>query len=245
MKLNIAIIEDKIEESTKLKEYISTYLNEIEAEGQIDIYTGSFEFSCNYNGQYDVLFIDIELKENEQSGMELAHSIRKIDQNCVIVFVTNLSKYAVEGYQVNAFDFIVKPFTYESFKFRFIKIIERFNAIDERTLKIKSKGIYYKVNVDKIYYICVVNHTCYFYGRFSNNNTSESLECLETWLQMKTVEETINSENFVKCNPSYLINVKHINKIEKDKVIIGKTILPLSRNKKKSVIERYLEYSGD
>ena len=241
MKINIAIIEDSHADSSLLKEYLEKYTKDTKFEVTIDIYESSSEFLFKYVGQYEVIFFDIELHENELNGIEAAKSVRKIDSNCEIVFVTNLGRYAIEGYQVRALDFILKPITYESFSFRIEKIFSKFANTQEKRLKIKSKGLYYNIAVDDIIYIEINNHSCVFYGYFENNGVISSVE---TWSSMKAVEETIKGPNFVRCNNSTLVNLKFVTKIEKENIFLGNIKLSISRNRKKSFIDAYLSNFG-
>lgn len=244
MKISIAIVEDNYSDAEVLRKYIEQFCNEHNVSCNIDSFQSSTDFLNRFDNQYDVLFLDVELQDGESDGMEAAHIIRKNDPSVTIVFVTNLSKYAVEGYQVNASDFIVKPINYASFCFRFQNVLEKLIHQDQRAILIKTKGNYCKVLIKDIYYICIINHLCYFYGTFRPEEKEGELTCYESWMQLNAVQKEIDSERFVKCSPSYLINVDHISKLTKDSVVLGDTVLPLSRNKKKGVIEAYLASFG-
>lgn len=244
--MRIAIIEDVLTEAEKLRGFIRQYCGENGLSAEVDLYHSSAEFLDKFHRQYDVLFFDIELSHNEADGMQAAHIVRSQDEDCTIVFVTNLAKYAIEGYQVNAQDFILKPINYEGFKFRFDAVTRRFANLDsgEHSILVKSKGSYYKLKVKDIYYICIINHICYFYGTFSEGDDASHLTCYETWMQLNTAQKEIDSDKFVKCSPSYLINIDKVNKIEKNAVVVGATSLPLSRNKKKDVVLAYMRGFG-
>lgn len=244
MKITIAIVEDQEKESQALKEFILRYCKEKKVSPLVDIYDSSAKFLSEFCGQYDIVFLDIELQKNEYDGMEVAHFIRKSDDACTIVFVTNLSQYAVEGYQVKALDYIVKPVTYDSFSFRFDSIIDKHLHQDYRAILIKSKGSLYKVLVKDIYYICIINHLCYVYGTFKPDDDETHLTCYETWMQLNNAAKEIDSPRFVKCNPSYLVNIDHVSRLTKECLVIGGAELPISRNKRKDVISAYMASFG-
>lgn len=245
MNLRIAIVEDVPSEADLLKGFIATYCDERNIEAHVDLFHGSLDFMDRFAQQYDIIFLDIEFAPNEENGMETAHAIRRKDKDCTIVFVTNLGRFAIEGYQVGAIDFILKPIQYEGFKFRFDGIVQKFLNGDGRALLIKSKGDYVKIRSKDIYYVCIINHICYFYGTFNPEDGEDHLSSYEAWMQMSTLEKELSSSLFVRCSPSYLINIAHVNKILKDAVIVGNTTLPLSRNKKKGVITAYMASFGN
>ncbi|MCR5491026.1 MAG: LytTR family DNA-binding domain-containing protein [Bacilli bacterium] len=245
MQIKIAIIEDVEQEANLLRGFINQYCQAENIQAEVDVYPTSAQFLDQFHKQYNIIFFDIELSNDQLNGMETAKVVRAQDEQATIIFVTNLSRYAIEGYRVSASDYILKPINYEGFKFRFAPIVKHYLSMDERCITIKSKGSYYKIKVKDIYYICIINHICYFYGTFKEGDDENNLTCFEAWKQLSAVAKEIDSDDFVKCSPSYLINVSHVNQILKDRVVVGATTLPLSRNKKKGVLEAYFASFGN
>ena len=189
MTTRIAIVEDVPSEASLLQYYIETYCNQESLPFEVDIYTGSRDYLAHAAQSYDILFLDIEFSPDEENGMELARAIRRKDEKCRIVFVTNLGKFAIEGYQVNALDFILKPLNYESFKFRFASIVHQLQNVEGEAIVVKSKGTYHKVLTQDIYYVCIINHICYFYGVFHEGESEDNLGTYEAWTQLSAVEK--------------------------------------------------------
>ena len=77
----------------------------------------------DYKPVYDIIFLDIDMPT--MNGIELAKYIRKMDGEVSIVFVTNMAKYAINGYEVDADDFIVKPVRYGNFKLKLDRVIKK------------------------------------------------------------------------------------------------------------------------
>lgn len=65
--------------------------------------------------------MDIELGTNHLNGMEVSKKLREIDNDVLLIFVTNMAQFAIEGYSVDALDFVVKPILYEPFKMKMEK----------------------------------------------------------------------------------------------------------------------------
>ena len=108
--LRVAIVDDLTEDSQRLADYLEQFQREHNMEIKMDVYNASFEFLEKYHGNYDVIFLDIEMPGSD--GLEVAREIRTKDEAVGIIFVTGMAKYAVEGYAVHAIDFIVKPVGY-------------------------------------------------------------------------------------------------------------------------------------
>ena len=110
--LQIAIVEDDIRQQELLKEYLKRYFREDEKPA-IMVYESGETFLAEQGRKPDILFLDIAMAG--MSGMETARKIRETDRTMILIFVTELFQYALEGYAVNATDFLIKPVYYPSF----------------------------------------------------------------------------------------------------------------------------------
>ena len=123
--INIAIVEDNINEYSLLKNSLDKYACSYNVKFNITYFSNAIEFLNSYKKQFQLVFMDIELPD--MNGMEASHKLRDIDKDVVIVFVTNLSNYAINGYEVGALDFVVKPIKYETFVIKLTRIINKIN----------------------------------------------------------------------------------------------------------------------
>lgn len=111
MKLKVCIVEDEEKASYELISLLNRYQKEKEIEIETFKYSLPIQFLEEYKGGYDILFFDIEMPQMD--GMKLAEKLRNIDKDTTLIFVTNLSQYAIRGYDYQAYSFIVKPVKYE------------------------------------------------------------------------------------------------------------------------------------
>ena len=89
------------------------------------VFKNGLDFVESFQSNYDVIFFDIELPI--MNGMEASKKIRNIDHNVEIIFVTRLNNYAIDGYLVNAFDYVLKPINYTSFALKLDRLIKSYS----------------------------------------------------------------------------------------------------------------------
>ena len=111
--IRIAIVEDEPESREQLIRYLRRYEDENDVKFQVTEYKDGLDILDEYGGQFDLILLDIRMKFVD--GMETARKIREKDRNVIIVFITNMAQYAIQGYDVEARGFILKPVRYSAF----------------------------------------------------------------------------------------------------------------------------------
>ena len=114
--MRIAIIEDQSDDAASLLHFLAQWSEkqQIPLAPQPECFSSGEEFLATFSGgSYDLLFLDIYLKD--LNGMETARRVREMDPDCKIIFTTSSTEFAVESYDVNASWYLVKPFSYETF----------------------------------------------------------------------------------------------------------------------------------
>ena len=96
------------------------------------------------------------------NGMEAAEQIRQVDENVVLMFITNMIQYAIRGYSVGALDFVMKPVNYYTFSLKLTRAIGRIQKKDKEIL-LKLQDSVKKVPVDTIRYVEIQNRMLYYY----------------------------------------------------------------------------------
>ena len=116
--ISIAVVEDDQEYQKQLLQYIEQYGKEQEAQYKITVFQNGMNFLDDYKGDCDLIFMDIAMPHMD--GLETAAALRKRGDNTCLIFITSMAQYALKGYEVNAFDFLVKPLAYELFCIKFL-----------------------------------------------------------------------------------------------------------------------------
>lgn len=228
MEYKIAIVDDEQESIDSLRQCLDLYANEYGVSFDTDLFTDGANFLSGYKPGYDVVFMDVDMPK--LNGLLAAKSLRSFDDNVVLVFITNLAKYAIKGYEVNARDYILKPLNYSAFKLKIKRILSAVKIKQDKNILLTSNGTTVKVDENSIYYIEINNHNIVYHtekGDFTSYGT------------MKLVEKTLSKNQFFRCNSGYLVNLKHISKVAGNEVIIvNGDRLVISRARKKEFLER-------
>ena len=105
--ISIAVVEDDLEYQSQLLQYIEQYKKEHKVQCKVAVFSNGLNFLEDYKGGGDLVFMDIAMPH--MNGLEAAAALRKRDAEVCLIFITSLAQYALKGYEVNAFDFLVKP----------------------------------------------------------------------------------------------------------------------------------------
>lgn len=233
--IRIAIAEDNKNDLTSLVDSIKYVERKLGFNAIIDHYDTGIKLLAQFDANYDIIFLDIEMPL--LNGMELAKKIRKIDKNVMIIFVTNLAQMAVNGYEVEAFDFIVKPVNKDFFLLKIERALARLKLTSGENIIIKCKGELSSLRVDSIKYIESSGHYAIYH-------TVDGL--YREYSSLKDVEKRLDNKSFAKCNQCFLVNFKYVTKFIQNEVYVDNTPLNMSRPQKKAFIEKYTKYvSGD
>lgn len=183
----------------------------------------------------DLIFLDIQMPE--LSGLEFA---RIIDEETKIVFTTAFSQYAIEGYKVNALDYLLKPISFEKFlevANKALRCFENRNKAlsmeKDRFVFIKSEYKLQKVNFDDILYVEGVKD----YVKFYLGDGSKNIMSL---MNMKKVDEFLPSPEFLRIHRSYIVHMPKVSLIDRFRIVMGEQYLPISESYKDTV-QKYIE----
>ena len=184
----------------------------------------------------DLLFLDIQMPE--LSGIELAKLIPV--QTC-IVFTTAFKEYALEGYGVSAFDYLLKPISFHDFLKTATKAMTRFemrerqNSISkDRFIYVKSKHQLVRIMLDDILYIEGLKD--YVHIVLANGERIVSL------INMKRLEELLPRPEFVRTHRSYIAHMPHATAVDKQRLVYGNKFVPISDFNKDEVMHYLDQY---
>ncbi len=230
--INIAIVEDEREHAEILKNHLLKYSVEYKERFSIKVFDNAISFLEPYTADYDVVFMDVKMPY--MNGIIAAHKLREVDKNVLLFFVTSLQQYAVQGYDVDALHYIIKPVGYYEFALKFAKAMDKLEKANKnRDVIVVTETGFKKLNVNDIKYVAVNNHHCIYYtldGEFKQ------------YQPLKQAEEKLKGHSFIKCNNYSLVNLHYVTAINGFTLNIDDTILDISRPRRKEVLAAFANF---
>ena len=233
--LNIAIVEDELPSAQQLESCIRQYSVEYRVPVQIYIFSNALSFLDNYTAEYDIIFMDIMMPM--LNGMDAAHLLREKDGKVMLIFVTSMQQYAIQGYSVSATDFIVKPVSYPQFKLKFTRFLTKLHATQgqkEPDILLKTGSGFVRLHPHQIVYVEVRAHHCIYHTDMGEYRIYQT---------MKSVAEQLEPCGFAKCNNYLLVNLARVTGISEMTVQLGKETLPMSHPRKNTFTSQFLAFS--
>lgn len=183
--------------------------------------------------EVDLVFLDVEMPT--MTGLEL---IRNLEKRPIIILITAKSDYAVEAFELNVADYVIKPVTLSRFMIAVDRAKELFESRDQKLvinekekdyIFVRSNSLLTKVRIQDIIYVQAL-------GDYVNIFTKEKR--LTVHITLKGMEEKLPRDKFYRLHRSYLTALNHIDNIEEGTVYVGKHPLPIGEQFKKELLRR-------
>lgn len=223
--MNCIIVEDEPAAQSILERNISK-CSDLHLKGTFgDAFSAQTFLNSN---PVDLIFLDINLPE--MSGVSF---LRSLVHPPLVIFTTAYSKYAVDGFDLEVVDFLLKPFSFERFLKAVNKAREKFNSENllprQSKLSVKSGKRIYQLAVDDVLF---VESTGDYVTLFCTDKKLVVHGTLKSW------EDRLNGFSFLKIHRTTIVNLSKIDHLEGNLVTIGNHKLPVSEQYKEELLER-------
>lgn len=219
----IAIVEDTEQDARLLMAALDRYAEQKHVQLEYEWISNAARFLEDYRGQYGIVLFDIRMPGLD--GMSAARELRSMDHTIVIAFLTSLAQYAVEGYEVEAVDYILKPITYAALELKLPRIFARCH-MDEPEVIIQSNGASVKLSVNELQYVEIYDHHIQF---LTTNGIVRSYGTL------KDVEEQL-PEGFFRINNQTIVNLRFVRHVDTQSATIAGRSFSISRGRRKAFL---------
>ncbi|HYJ37699.1 MAG TPA: LytTR family DNA-binding domain-containing protein [Chitinophagaceae bacterium] len=229
MKLSCIIIDDEPLARKGLREYIQD-VDFLQLEGEFDNPLKATDVLSNR--QVDLMFLDIHMPKI--TGIEFLRTLQHPPQ---VILTTAFPQYAVDGFDLNVLDYLVKPISFD----RFLKaVMKAKETLSKKGGAVQTAEDFVFIKADnklvKIFY-----HDILFIEALQNYVTIHTLnKKYVTYLTFKSMEESLPSDQFIRVHKSYLVSANKIESIEGNCIRIAHHEIPISRTVKEEVLEKLL-----
>lgn len=228
--LRVAIVEDDALYGEQLDRFTKQYGEEHSIEISTTVFGDGTDIIDRYEPVWDIILMDIEMPK--MNGLEAARQIRRMDESVLIIFITNMAQYAIQGYEVAALDYVLKPINYFAFSMKMRRACSLLNRKNKKSVLLQVEGETKRVAADTIRYIEVADHQLIYHTVDGDHQVFGTLKKLEDEL----------GEGFVRCNQCYLVNLRFVEGVKGDCIVVGNDLLKISRPKKKAVLQKISGY---
>lgn len=232
--MKLAIVEDEAAHGRLLEQYIEDWGKQNGILVSVKIYANAESFLFEWEDMpADAVFADIQMPGMD--GMEMVRKLREKDAKVPVIFATGIDDYMLEGYEVEALNYLLKPLSAEKVSACLDKVLRRHEAAE--FLVAETLDGVRKLPVEAVNYCEAAGH-----------NTELGLtggEKLFSLSSLSELEKELAEKGFVKCHRSYLCNVSNLNRITSDALIFDDgTEIPVSRRLYKTVNKAFIDRFG-
>jgi len=228
--IEIAVVEDDKEQAALLERHIKTYAAQHRLAVSVSVFYDAITFLEKYSA-FHIVYMDIMMPM--LNGMDAAKLLREKDETVVLIFVTTMRQYAIQGYEVAATDFIVKPVSYSEFALKFTRVLSRLDVGRSPDVLLRTENSFVRLSPEDIRYVEVKGHYCVYHtagGEYRQYQT------------MKSAQAALEGCDFVRCNNFLLVNLAHVDRIEGMTAYVGGDELQISHPRRKAFSEAFVRF---
>ena len=226
--IHVAVVEDEEKYREQLSEFLSRYGKEKGISIQTRIYCDGIDI------QFEVILLDIRMKHID--GMEAARKIREKDKEVIIIFITNMAEYAIQGYDVEARGFILKPVRYKLFAQQMDRARKELESKKAEYLSLQLQAGVRNVSLNDIFYM--ENREHYLHIHLEQ-------EDIIFYCTIKEMEKRLEGKPFFRCNSGLIVNLAKVQSVKNNEILVHGETLTVSRSRKKEFMEQLTEYMGE
>lgn len=231
MKLNCWIVDDE----PLAIELLNSYVQKTPFLNLTGKYSSAVQAMDNISKEkIDIIFLDIQMPE--VNGMEFA---KMVDEDTRIIFTTAFSEYALDGYRVNALDYLLKPFSYADF------LNSSKRALDWHEMKVTaedkkestSQGLFVRADYKLIHILFEDILLVEGLKDYIKIYTLRDRKPIITLMSLKSMEEELTPNNFIRVHRSFIVNINKISSIDKNRILIEHHQIPIGETYRKAFME--------
>ena len=240
--IRIIICDDDQAFLEKFRNAIDSVLQGMNVNAKIHTYSCAEDIGQPILASCDIAFLDIDFGRTRYNGLDIARKLRAERKDAIIIFVTNFIEYAPEGYEVQAFRYVLKLDVESKLKDYLHQAITHLRSFCE-TLKIKVNGEIIDIPLKSILYIeSQLRQVLIHVQRDSSGRAIKKYSCYASLAEM---EKQLAPQGFLRIQKSYLVNMAHLRRFQcREAMLDNGTVLPVSEKNYAEQKQKYLYWRG-
>lgn len=239
--MRVVLCDDNNAFLTSLRANIRKTLKRYNVAGEIYTYERAINIPSHLISSSDAFFLDIDLAQDGITGIDLAKRIRRESADAMLIFVTNFIEYAPEGYEVQAFRYILKrdmPQKLESCLQQMILKLQE----EHETIQLNISGELFSIPLVDVLYIESQGHLALMHVLKQGTQMPKTYRFYST---LSSLEQQLSSQGFLRIQKSYLVNMRHLQKLQcKEALLDNGEILRVSEKSYADLKKKYLLWKG-
>lgn len=234
--MRVAIVDDEQAQRDTLKAYLGRFSAESGFRFDVDTFPSGDALLADYHLIYDIILFDVDMPGT--NGINTARQVREMDENVTILFITNMAQYAINAFEVEAVDYIIKPIEYYDFAMKFRRAVKRAIRRSNRELTLDTVDGIRRVRVPDVVYVEAYDHYLTYHMKEKSTGTTK----IEVRGNIGEHEALLKPYSFCRVHKSFLINLAHVEVIRTSEVVLDGVALPIGRRYKKDLMEKYMQF---
>lgn len=236
--LKIAICDDREEDRDRMYMYVKQFCEERLQRAEIKVFSHPDDLICECEKFRPHIYI-LDIVMPMVNGIQAARELRWNQPEAQIVFATSEKSFALESFDVNPINYILKPVNKEKLFETLDLAMKRISLEEEKTITVKVKGGYSTFRQDDVLYIDYRNHVV-SYHLLSGETISTSTLRIGFAEYLNQHHE---GEEFVQCHESVVVNIRFIDKLTKTEILMrNQEVLPVAKSRYALVSEKYMNF---
>ena len=239
----VSIVDDDKEAMDRLEDLLKNYTKRRGVEFDVNKYDKPEEYLNERDVDSHLIFLDVKMPRMD--GLSLARKIREDRPNVIIIFCTGFQRFAINGYEVSAFAFLIKPIVESQLEAYLDKAVMKLQGEGiEKVTSIKTMDGVRVLRVMDVVYVEVSQHHVYYHVKSKKKEEGKvNEEVIQARGSLREIEDELAPYGFYRCSISYLVNLNLITSIKGGMVHFAtKSALSISRGYRKIFTERFMEF---
>ena len=240
--LRILICDDDMTILEKIRSEVESFFRDSNTRIKIHVFLDANQVSTQILSSCDIALLDIDYENANYNGMDIARKLRAMRRDAIIIFITNFIEYAPEGYEVQAFRYILKKDLNTELKQYIQQAVEQLKLMKE-TLKIQINGEIIDLPLEDILYLEVQQHNVTAYVK--KDVSGKLVREYTFYASLSELEKKLDNLGFLRIHKSYLVNMRYLKKFQcREASLTNGIILRVSEKSYADNKKKYLLWKG-